>query len=381
MKSHRTLALLSGLLIAMLASTSHALVGTVQFVKGDVTHTTRDSTVSPANKGTPVNVGDIFTTGDGGVVQIVMNDGAMLSIRSRSQMRIEEYTATSGGRKLMNLFYGGLRALTRKLQTRESDGLSIRTATAIIGVRGTDHEVYHVLADQGPPGAKPGTYDRVHRGATFMSTNAGRLNLEERQVGYAEDPDRPPVILDTIPDFLATTATRLPPRFVARADAANGSEPVNLPGTIQPIMNNTLADALTPTAVMQSIGGTMTFSTITSQSLPTTETGASGGRVTGFSSAINFSTVTMTSFSIAVNDAAGRNWTAGNALATPISAGGTFDKLYIPTTCTGCTFAPTNSTLSLVVQGGNGGSIAGTYRMEAAGTITELVTGTFTARR
>lgn len=376
MKSHRILALMSGLLIAMLASTSHALVGTVQFVKGDVTHTTRDSAVSPANKGTPVNVGDIFTTGDGGVVQIVMNDGAMLSIRSRSQVRIEEYTAASGGRKLMNLFYGGLRALTRKLQTREADGLSIRTATAIIGVRGTDHEVYHVIADQGPPGAKPGTYDRVHRGATFMSTNAGRLNLEERQVGYAEDPNRPPVMLDTIPDFLATTATRLPPQLLAR-----DREPVNLPGTIQPIMNNTLADASTPTSVMQSIGGTMNFSTITSQSLPTTETGASGGRVTGFSSAINFSTLTMTSFSIAVNDAAGRNWTAGNALATPISAGGTFDKLYIPTTCTGCTFAPTNSTLNLVVQGANGGSLAGTYRMEAAGTTTELVTGTFTARR
>jgi len=368
------------LLLVVLSPGAQAAVGAFQFISGEVSIAAPGQPARAAIKDGVVNAGDVVTTADNAMTQIRMIDGAILSLRANTQMRIEEYHATrTTGQKLLNLVYGGLRALSRSIR-RDGDGeLRVRTVTVVIGVRGTDHEVYHVRAQGGPPGARPGTYDRVYRGGTYMLTDGGRLNLDAQQVGYAESKDRKPILLDTVPEFLALAPARLPTKLAARDEegALMTADASGLPGANQPFP---LQDLPTPPAVMQAIGGVMTFSNVVSQSLPVTETGAVGGRVTAFSTSINFSTVTMTGFNLTVQDAANRTWTANSAVASPINASGVFVNSVTPT-CAGCGGIPIASTVSMVVQGDTGSRVQATYNLQTTFTFPERVSGTLTATR
>jgi len=379
-KTFLSLAALAVLLV-VLSPGAQAAVGAFQFISGEVSIAAPGQPARAAIKDGVVNAGDVVTTADNAMTQIRMIDGAILALRANTQMRIEEYHATrTAGQKLLNLVYGGLRALSRSIR-RDSDGeLRVRTVTVVIGVRGTDHEVYHVRPQGGPPGARPGTYDRVYRGGTYMLTDGGRLDVDEKQVGYAESKDRKPVLLDIVPEFLAQAPARLPVKLAARDDEGGlmTADISGLPGAYQPFPTQELP---TPPAVMQAIGGVMTFSNIISQSLPVTETGAVGGGVTAFSTSINFSTLTMTGFNLTVLDAASRTWTGSSAAASPINASGAFvNNVFVPT-CTPCAGTPIGSTISMVVQGDAGGRVQATYNLQTTITFPERVSGTVTATR
>jgi hypothetical protein len=359
-----------------------AAVGTFHFVHGPVTLVGADRAERPVKKGDPVNVGDVVSTAAGAAAHIQMVDGTLLSMRAGTQLRIENYAAGTTGQKLLGLLQGGLRALSQAL--RGAAHVAVRTDTAVIGVRGTDHEVFHVRPDRGPPGARPGTYDRVYDGGITMQTRGGKLDVNPRQVGYAEDPDKPPVLLDGVPDFLAGTPARIPPTLSAGDDGTGAGSGMLASAGGQPFPPGNFVQAPTPLATMQSIGGIVTFNTIVGASLPVTETGAVGGRVTAFAASFNLSTPGLDSISIAVTDAASRNWTGNNTYAAGpigINANGTFTAPFTAF-CTGCVQtqgSPSSATLQ--VMGNDAASVFASYQLQAIATFTETVTGTVTATR
>jgi hypothetical protein len=84
------------------------------------------------------------------------------------------------------------------------DNYQIKTPTAVIAIRGTDHEPYHI-PEPGPGEqavAPPGTYDKVNSGSTAIRNSAGEVVVNPNAVGFApHDAKSAPRISKAIPDF------------------------------------------------------------------------------------------------------------------------------------------------------------------------------------
>jgi hypothetical protein len=228
--------------------TAQAWSARVQFVAGDAFISARSKAPRAARKGDELDTGDVITTGSRATVQLVMADGSYVSLRPDTRMAIERYDTQSGGsgERILGLLRGGLRAITGHLQGMKGDGYTVRTPTAIIGVRGTDHEVFHVPPVRAgeKPVADPGTYDRVFEGGTFLRTQAGSLDINQRQVGYARDAMAAPALLDSVPVFMTHRPATLAPRLGLRNNAQGAGQP----GTPAPGTTTTQATGPAPDA-------------------------------------------------------------------------------------------------------------------------------------
>ncbi|MDP2811491.1 MAG: FecR family protein [Rhodocyclaceae bacterium] len=189
-----------------------ASAGRLQFVTGEVSIVGSDGTRRPALKGDSVNEGDTVITAVGAVAQLRMSDEGLIALRPDSTLKIETYRfqgkedgSESG---VLGLLKGGFRTLTGFIGRANKSAYLVRTPTATIGIRGTDHEPLFIPPGgwSGAPDGEPGTYNKVNAGATFIETAGGRIELGVNQVGFAPPRlDAPPVRLDRIPDFMRAT--------------------------------------------------------------------------------------------------------------------------------------------------------------------------------
>lgn len=162
-------------------------------------------------KGADLFAGDKVQTGDAALVQIRMNDGGYLSVRANTEMVIDKFVydqkSPSQSSFLVSLLRGGFRSITGLIGRSNPNGYQIRSSTATIGIRGTDHEPVLVLDTPLAQGqlqtqAPPGLYDKVNDGETFITTSSGVLALKRGDVGFAPLASNvPPQVLLKIPDF------------------------------------------------------------------------------------------------------------------------------------------------------------------------------------
>jgi hypothetical protein len=184
--------------------------GEVRYVKGDATVQTARAAV-----GSKVYAGDKLQTRTGGEMMVKMKDGGTLALRPNTEMRVEKYKADGedDDESVFRLVRGGMRSITGFIARFNPDKYKIRTATATIGVRGTDHEPYVVL--KGSKDGKPGTYDKVNAGLVVMRTSSDKDKKEDEeeegeefeitpgQTGFlALEPGAAVILLDTRPAFL-----------------------------------------------------------------------------------------------------------------------------------------------------------------------------------
>ncbi len=158
-------------------------------------------------KGAELFAGDKVVTQDDSLVQLRLNDGGYMSVRSNTEMVIDRFVYdekdSSKSNFLVSLLRGGFRSITGLIGRTNPNGYQIRSSTATIGIRGTDHEPVVILDI---PGAQnlgaPGLYDKVNDGETFIRSNGGVLSLKRGDVGFAPfATDAPPQVLLKIPDF------------------------------------------------------------------------------------------------------------------------------------------------------------------------------------
>ena len=77
------------------------------------------------------------------------------------------------------------------------------TPTATIGVRGTDHEVIYLRAEDAETEAEAGTHNLVYEGATTLETPQGRVNISQGQAAYVPiDTFLPKIYAGQLPVFL-----------------------------------------------------------------------------------------------------------------------------------------------------------------------------------
>jgi hypothetical protein len=205
----------------------------------------------PAGRGGPLAPGDRIVTGADGLAQIRFSDGAMLSVRANSDLKIEAHSyrgeSDSLATTVLQLVRGGLRAITGAVARVNRSGYKVVTPTATIGVRGTDFEAFYIpppTAGGLAPPDEPGTYLRVTRGLAFLQTPQGDLDVRPQQVGFMPIATVPPRLLPQAPQFMLQPQRPSPgpgpaPRSQPpqRSEGGTGEPPVRqvLPGNLQQV--------------------------------------------------------------------------------------------------------------------------------------------------
>lgn len=204
--------------------------GVVQFVAGEVKILTGVGGERAARKGVPLNVGDTVQTQAGGLAQVKMGDGAIVVVQPESRLTVAEfhYAGVEDGSEKVRykLDHGGFRAVTGAIGRTHKKNYLIETPIAHMGVRGTDHESYYFPATGPvtPDGAKPGAYNKVNTGRTFIRTEAGEVEVQPNQVGYVASAGQVPEILITVPGFFNRS---IAPRNARRPSGPDTDDPGN----------------------------------------------------------------------------------------------------------------------------------------------------------
>jgi hypothetical protein len=188
------------------------VAGQVQFVAGDVRIVDAAGNQRVAQKGQNISEGETVITAAGSSAQLRMIDGGILALRPETQIKVDTYVfkgkEDGSENALLSLVKGGLRTITGLIGHENKEKLKLRTPTATIGIRGTDHEPIVLIeppAGSPPPPNPPGTYDKVNVGATSLTTNVGTALVNPNQVGFAASLNQAPVLLPKLPDFYRAT--------------------------------------------------------------------------------------------------------------------------------------------------------------------------------
>lgn len=141
----RSLSYLGVLLLTPQVWAASPTVGQATLVIGQARIVGLDGTMTPAQVGTPVRVGDKIETQAGGHVYLRFVDGANLSVRPMSRMWIESYSHHPQQPQLgaikFKLEEGVARSITGAWGEAARDRFRLNTPVAAIGVRGTDFTV------------------------------------------------------------------------------------------------------------------------------------------------------------------------------------------------------------------------------------------------
>ena len=118
-------------------------IGQVKVSKGQVSVDRGGQTV-PGTVGTVLQPADVIKTGADGSVGITMYDDSLLSAGPNSQFSLDKYdfdTATNKGQFDTSLKKGSLSVISGRIAKESPDAMTVRTPSAILGVRGTEFVV------------------------------------------------------------------------------------------------------------------------------------------------------------------------------------------------------------------------------------------------
>ena len=120
-----------------------AEIGRIKVAKGGVT-IEREGSAVPAAVGARVQTSDRIRTAADGSVGITLDDDSLLSAGPNSILSLDRYAfdpTTNQGRFDAALNKGTLAVISGRIAKQSPDAMTVRTPTAILGVRGTEFAV------------------------------------------------------------------------------------------------------------------------------------------------------------------------------------------------------------------------------------------------
>jgi hypothetical protein len=136
-----SLALVANVISAQTSQVPSA--GEVEFARGVGFAQTPGQAARILGKGVPFNEGDTLSTAAGASAIIRMQDGTRMTLRPGTDMVVQRFQYKEGASNnsmIMQLFGGGLRAITGLISKGSPDAARLQTKTATIGIRGTDFD-------------------------------------------------------------------------------------------------------------------------------------------------------------------------------------------------------------------------------------------------
>ena len=147
MKHSPSFRLARGFVIAGAAGLAFAAalaeVGQIKIAKGQVSVERKGQSL-PAPVGMLLEAADTLKTGADGSVGITMRDNSLLSAGPNSILSLERFefdATTSQGRFDANLRRGTLAVVSGRIAKQAPEAMTVRTPSAVLGVRGTEFVV------------------------------------------------------------------------------------------------------------------------------------------------------------------------------------------------------------------------------------------------
>lgn len=136
---------LVGLSSLMAGQPAHAqsAAGEVDFARGAGFAQQPGQTPRTLGKGLPLLEGDRLSTGAAAFAIIKLQDGTRMTLRPNTDLLLQTYRfreAAPDNSMVMQLFRGGFRAITGLINKNAPNAAQVQTATATIGIRGTDFD-------------------------------------------------------------------------------------------------------------------------------------------------------------------------------------------------------------------------------------------------
>ncbi|TXT27157.1 MAG: hypothetical protein FD134_232 [Gallionellaceae bacterium] len=131
------------LLAASIPAQAAEVAGKVGYMSGTLVAQRADGTLMVLGPKSEVLEGDMLITARDSYAQMQMNDGAKVTLRPDSNLKVEQFHFNKDNPQadnaVMRLLKGGFRALTGLIGKRgDPDAYKVRTSTATIGIRGTE---------------------------------------------------------------------------------------------------------------------------------------------------------------------------------------------------------------------------------------------------
>ncbi|MBI4937130.1 MAG: FecR domain-containing protein [Nitrosomonadales bacterium] len=131
------------LLAASIPAQAGEAAGKVSYMSGTLVAQRTDGTLMVLGPKSEVREGDLLITAKDSYAQVQMNDGARVTLRPHSNLKIEQFHFNKenpqADNAVLRLIKGGFRALTGLIGKRGNpDAYKVRAATATIGIRGTE---------------------------------------------------------------------------------------------------------------------------------------------------------------------------------------------------------------------------------------------------
>ena len=167
-----------------------AQVGVVRTVEGQV-NVISGKQECGLRYGLDIEEGDTVRTGEKSWAVLFLLDGAKITVRPSTEVRIETYRFTESGDAPQNhatlvLARGSLRVVTGAIVRGGNAGYRVRTPEAVMEMRGADHDVTHVALQFKPIGdAAPGSYGKTYAGEAVIKNTSGALTLRDGQAAFA----------------------------------------------------------------------------------------------------------------------------------------------------------------------------------------------------
>lgn len=181
--------------------------GKIVLVTGKAQALSSDGKLRKLKRGGPFYEGDTIETERKSFVKLKYTDGGVMLLRPATKLIVEKYKYPKNGvgESVTNLVKGGLRAVTGIIAKRNRDKYKLKTATATMGVRGTDFTVRFCqgdctdLEDYGAPAPDDGLYTGVNKGAIILTNAAGSQEYNVGQFGYIAGNKSKPRLLPSAP--------------------------------------------------------------------------------------------------------------------------------------------------------------------------------------
>lgn len=178
---------------------AQAQVGIVRTVEGRVTVFSGREECAP-RYGLDLEEGDAVRTGEKSWALLTMMDGARITVRPQSEVRIDLYryheSADPGvNRGQISLVRGALRVQAGRIALAPRGQFQVRTPDANATLRGADQDVTHIAQKPaGPADSPPGTYARAYQGEAVLANPTGDVTLRQGQTAVAEVRAKPRVL-------------------------------------------------------------------------------------------------------------------------------------------------------------------------------------------
>lgn len=114
--------------------------GTIKILTGEAT-VTRDATVLPAAVGQRIFPGDRIATANAGYLGVVFRDDTRITLGPNGEFLVREFdfdASSYAGSFVASFLKGTVRVVTGIIAKHTPDRVKFDTATATIGIRGTD---------------------------------------------------------------------------------------------------------------------------------------------------------------------------------------------------------------------------------------------------